>query len=129
MDTRRMLAGAIDFFIAAIIQAVLMASFVIRPMIKESILSEEIIPLTVILTFISLLYLILRDNLGNKSLGKKVMRLKILDISTNDSTSFLQRLLRNVTWILGPIEIVFFLISGTRFGEKISKTKVVNEDG
>ena len=124
MDNKRIVAGIIDIFIAAMIQSILMFILIIKPIQIHQIDSSSIILRNSIITIISMLYLIIRDNLGDKSIGKKIFRLKIINLASNEKANFSSRLLRNITWLLGPIEIIYFLLSGNRIGDRIANTKV-----
>jgi len=54
-----------------------------------------------------------------------LVRGKIINKSDGQETTLLKRLLRNLTWILGPIDIIFYLITKERMGDQIVKTNVV----
>jgi uncharacterized RDD family membrane protein YckC len=127
MNNKRIIAWIIDFVITSIIQFILMALFLIRPLMSgdgNNIDIFNIMGRQLIITFCSILYLIIRDIIGNKSIGKRIMKLKIVDRNNNDAY-FLKRLFRNITWFLGPVEIIIFLISGERLGDKIMGTKII----
>ncbi|MBN2617901.1 MAG: RDD family protein [Spirochaetales bacterium] len=125
MLTKRFKAFAIDFFLTAIIQAILTFSFIILPLIKNELNSPifESFIRVFIIVFICYLYLLIRDIL-NISLGKIIFKIKIYDNRTNSEASNKQKILRNVTWITGPIEIIYYLKKATRLGDKIAKTYV-----
>ncbi|MCP4159865.1 MAG: RDD family protein [Deltaproteobacteria bacterium] len=125
MDNKRVNAGFIDLIIAALIQAILMFTFIMRPLMTGEMESENIIFINFRITAISMIYMLIRDILGEKSIGKRIVKLNIVDVGTNNKVSFLKRFIRNITWILGPVEIIVFLISGFRIGDKIAKTKIV----
>jgi uncharacterized RDD family membrane protein YckC len=127
MRNKRFIAGAIDFLIAAIIQSILMLIFIMRPLVTQQIDMNRVIVLNLIITLVSMSYLIIRDILGSRSIGKKILKLKILDIKTGNSANWAARLIRNITWLLGPLEIVLILVTGNRMGDIIAQTKVEAE--
>ena len=59
------------------------------------------------------------------SLGKRILKLKVIDSKSKKTASLKQRFLRNITWLLNWIEIIAFLIKGKRIGDIISNTEVV----
>jgi uncharacterized RDD family membrane protein YckC len=127
MNNKRIIAWIIDFVITSIIQFILMASFLIWPLMNSNGNNAgvfNIVGRQLTITFCSILYLIIRDIIGNKSIGKRIMKLKIVDKNNNEA-NFLKRLFRNITWFLGPVEIIIFFISGERLGDKIMGTKVI----
>jgi uncharacterized RDD family membrane protein YckC len=128
MKNKRFIAGAIDFFIVAIIQSILMSFFIMKPLIEQQIEVNQVMILNLQITLISMSYLIFRDIFGKRSIGKRFLKLKIVDIKTNDTANFMSRLLRNITWLLGPVEIIVLLASGKRIGDKIAKTKIEVDD-
>jgi uncharacterized RDD family membrane protein YckC len=74
-----------------------------------------------------MIYLIVRDIIGKRSIGKRVFKLKIINKSNGNEASILKRFVRNITWILGPIDIIVFLISKERFGDKIAGTDIIGQ--
>ncbi|MCL2373963.1 MAG: RDD family protein [Treponema sp.] len=129
MDTKRVVAGIIDFFITCIIQTILMALFLLKPLLEMGGDVEifNIMIRNMIITYASLSYLIFRDVLGKRSIGKLIMKLKIIDKNGGKETGFIKRILRNLTWILGPIDIIVFFITKERLGDKIAGTNVVEK--
>jgi len=124
MSAKRIIAYIIDMFIVGIIQVVLMVIFLIKPMVDNS-LSFNVMIRQLVITYCSMGFFIIRDIIGKKSLGKIIMKLKIINKSDGQETTLLKRLLRNLTWLLGPIEIIFYLITKERMGDQLVKTNVV----
>ena len=77
------------------------------------------------ITYCSVFYLIIRDIIGRKSIGKRMMKINILNQKDGNESNFLKRIVRNITWLLGPVEIIVFLIKKERIGDIIAGTKVV----
>jgi len=96
--------------------------------------------------FAGLLYLLIGDGLfGGRSLGKKLIGLRVVSAGTNESCSFRDSILRNSTFSIGYLlykipwigwifiviislfEFIMLLGSrdGMRLGDEIAKTKVV----
>ena len=126
---KRIYAGIIDFLIITFIQFILIVSFAVLPMISQKLENNfDIIFRSIIITFISLIYLIIRDIIGNKSIGKRIFKLKIIDKKSKNKSSFLQRIIRNITWLLGPIEVLYFISKSCnyRIGDLIANTEVVS---
>ena len=125
---KRYVAGIIDFGIAALLQSLLMFVFIMIPLVAGRLDSSEVIGLNIRITGISMLYLLLRDIFGKKSIGKYIQKLTIVDKVSGHEARFAFRLLRNVTWILGPIEVLVLLVSKQRLGDLLAKTNVVEMD-
>lgn len=80
---------------------------------------------------IVLIYWLLKDGLMNgRSIGKKVMSLKVINIERKTPCSFLESFLRNILWyipIISFIELILPIIDadGIRLGDRLAKTQVV----
>jgi uncharacterized RDD family membrane protein YckC len=129
MNNKRIYAGIIDFLIACVIQTVLMGLFFIKPLLNNmgDVDIFNIMARQLIISYCSIMYLVIRDIIGKKSIGKRIFKLKIVNKLDNNETNFLKRLLRNITWLLPPIDIIIFLISKERLGDKIFGTNVVEQ--
>ena len=125
MENKRVIAFIIDFFITSIIQSFLIILFVMTNIISQQIDIPTISIRVLVITYISLLYMIIKDCIGLKSIGKRIMKLKIIDVETKQWASFYQRLFRNITWLLGPIEIIYYLFYKKRLGDLIAKTEIL----
>jgi len=106
-----------------------MGIFIIKPLIcnAESLDIINLMVRQLILTYCSIFFLIIRDVIGEKSFGKRIMRLNIINKENGNEAKYLNRLIRNITWVLGPIEIIVFLIAKERIGDKVAKTSIVEE--
>ncbi|MDR1218365.1 MAG: RDD family protein [Treponema sp.] len=129
MNMKRIYAWIIDFVIVCIIQTILMGLFLIMPLLKniDDINISNVMTRQLIITYCSMIYLIVRDIIGKRSIGKRVFKLKIINKSNGNEASILKRFVRNITWILGPIDIIVFLISKERFGDKIAGTDIIGQ--
>ena len=124
MENKRILAGVIDFLITAVLQCILMFLVVIISLLLGSADKRSLIISSIWVTMISMFYLILRDMFGNGSIGKRIMKLKIIGSDSGTATLF-ARLLRNITWIMGHVEILLILFSQKR--DRLAHTDVVSE--
>ena len=88
---------------------------------------DNIILRAIFSTSFAYLYLILRDLPKSGSIGKMVMKLKIIDAETKEPASIGKRFLRNVPIIFTWVEIIIFLFAKSRLGDMISKTDVVQK--
>ena len=123
---KRVIAGVIDYLILCVIQAILMFLFVILPLINNTAESDisEIIKTNMVITLCTLCFFIFRDILGKKSIGKRIMKLKIINKNDGKETVLSKRILRNITWVIMPIEIIIILINKERLGDMIVGTTV-----
>jgi uncharacterized RDD family membrane protein YckC len=128
MSEKRIFAWLIDFFITGLIQTVLMVLFLIMPLM--GMISDEItfnvMTRILTITYCSMSFMILRDIIGKKSIGKMVMKLKIVNKNDGNESNPFKRFIRNITWLLGPIEIFVFLFTKERIGDKIAGTDIKN---
>jgi hypothetical protein len=92
-------------------------------------LSEIFIALIIIGT--SFLYLILlnKDFYNGKSIGKRYFGYQVFDFHTNIPASEIKCMLRNITFIIWPIEILIsFFNPSRRLGDMIANTKVIESN-
>lgn len=61
------------------------------------------------------------------SIGKRIMKLEIIDSKTQEKALLTKRILRNVTWVLSFIEVIFLIASDKRIGDRITGTEVVEK--
>ena len=128
MNVKRFLAFIIDFVITAIINNIPFWILIMIPLLRgHSLPSSSIILRAMLSTLIAFLYLLLRDLPKNGSVGKMVMKLKVVDVKTKEPASMGKRLLRNVTWFLSWIEIIVYLAAKKRIGDMLAKTDVVEK--
>ena len=124
MESKRIGAFLIDFIITAMIMNIPFWILVMYPTIKGQQPSDVILR-TLISTLIAFLYLILRDLPSKGSIGKRILKLKIINSETKELATSKQRFLRNITWLLNWIEIIAYIITKKRIGDRIAKTEVV----
>ncbi|MCL2800472.1 MAG: RDD family protein [Treponema sp.] len=129
MELKRIIAFGIDLAITCFIQLTLMIIFVFRPLLFPGLDEPEIniIMRQLILTYCSCSFLVIRDIIGKRSIGKIIMKLKIVNKSDGKDSNTLKRFIRNISWYLGIIDIIFYSIAKERIGEKIAGTKVAEE--
>ena len=124
MESKRIGAFLIDFIITAMIMNIPFWILVMYPTIKGQQPSDVILR-TLISTLIAFLYLILRDLPSKGSIGKRILKLKIINSETKELATSKQRFLRNITLLLNWIEIIAYIITKKRIGDRIAKTEVV----
>lgn len=127
MDSKRLVAIIIDFVIAALINNIPFFFLIILPTMQGNGPKEpaELMSRALISSMIAMLYLIFRDLPSGGSIGKMIMKLKVVDAETKAPVSAGRRILRNVTWLLNWIEIFTSLITQKRIGDRIAKTDVI----
>ncbi|MDR0290769.1 MAG: RDD family protein [Treponema sp.] len=126
MNTKRIIAGFIDYLIACLIQMVLMALFFLKPLmgLESDEITFNVLVRGLVISYCSISFLIIRDIIGKRSIGKRFMKLKIVNKNDGNESNFLKRFVRNITWLLGPFEIIVFLITKERMGDKIAGTDI-----
>lgn len=125
MNTKRIVAGIIDFLIITLIYEIPFAILVMIPLITGQISTRIVIERALYCTFFALLLLIFKDVFKNGSIGKRIMKLEIIDSKTKEKVLLPKRILRNLTWILSFIEIIVLIATGKRIGDRITGTEVV----
>ena len=102
--------------------------FLIMPLL-ESGNNGDINPIirVFIISYCSMSFLLIRDIIGKRSIGKIIMKLKIVNKIDGNDSNLSKRFLRNLTWLLGPLDIIIFLITKERLGDKIFGTNVLEK--
>lgn len=90
---------------------------------------ETLAMITLLIVFIcSLSIFSLRDLIfGGRSLGKRIMKLVILDGRTGEKASKSQCAVRNLFFFLYFFDLIFMLIKGQSIGDKVAHTIVVSK--
>lgn len=115
MKKKRLVAMIIDFAIIMLISQV----FVFMSFIEQNYLMK--------ITFSIMFSLFLcRDNLNGQSLGKRLMKIQVVDNSTMQTVTSFKYILRNLFLCVWPIELILVLINGDRrLGDYVLKTKII----
>ncbi len=127
MDSKRFAAISIDLVITALINNIPFFFLVIQPSLQGNDPKDpaELMSRAFIASLIAMLYLVFRDLPSGGSIGKMIMRLKVVDAETKAPVSAGRRILRNIPWLLNWIEIFAFIITRKRIGDRIAKTDVI----
>ena len=74
-------------------------------------------------------YTLIADGMfGGQSIGKKLMKLYVVRVGTNEPCSYGRSILRNVTYILGIIDLIPLVgKQKRRLGDYLADTKVIME--
>ena len=126
MDSKRIGAFIIDFIIIALIYDIPFFIFVMIPILQGNNNATVIMPRAFLCVFFAYFLLVFKDAFKNGSFGKKIMKLKIIDLETKEDASLGKRILRNITWILSWMEFIVYLTSNKRIGDILAKTDVVS---
>ena len=81
---------------------------------------------TLVLFAISYIGLMVIKDIPVLSIGKKILGLEIYSSGTNNQATSKQRVLRNITWVIWPIELIVLIFSsdGRRLSDKWFKTEI-----
>ena len=66
--------------------------------------------------------LLSKDLIG---IGKRLMHIQVISCKTGRKAAWYQRLFRNVTLFLMPVEIIMILLGRPRLGDRLCKTDVI----
>ena len=70
-----------------------------------------------------------KDLCNGRSIAKRVLGYQIIDIKTNEVASDFKCMLRNITFIIFPVEVIFTLLKNKRrIGDLIAGTKLIECD-
>lgn len=117
---RRALAFIIDLFICYFLG--ILASTIYLVTINKSIQTY-----LAILLGTSWLFLIIRDFILGKSVGKRIFGIVIIDERSSAFPKLNQLLIRNLFLLVSPIEVFFVIFSYRRIGDLAAKTVVINK--
>jgi uncharacterized RDD family membrane protein YckC len=71
-------------------------------------------------------YYFLKDVYQGRSIGKRICKVAVRDIKDKNLTpNFWRLVLRNVTIMIWPVELIILLVSGRRIGDIIASTQVI----
>lgn len=119
------LAVAMPFILISMIALFTTQTF-IKLEINYSILNLLVFPII----WMAILFIILNKDIAcGMSAGKRTFGFKIVDSQTKQKASQLQCMLRNVTMMLWPLEVLMALINPKRrIGDFIAKTEVIETE-
>ena len=109
---KRLIAAAIDFCIAIVI--------ITFPIVFIGIdLNNRIaIGIGVVLLFLK--------DVSGRSVGKKLLKLDLLDINSETKPTLSKRILRNISIAIWPVEVFLLLSKRRRIGDVLFHTKVTD---
>ncbi len=86
--------------------------------------------LTMIVPWLIMMFILLNKDIANgMSAGKRTFGYRIVDYKTKGDVSKIQCMMRNVTMMIWPLEVIMILISpNRRIGDLIAKTEVVKSE-
>ena len=126
MFRKRLLSFTIDFFI--IILPILIICFlyvVFEQGINE--VFEKVLYFIMLLSVLCYVFgIYLKDIIGRRSIGNRIMHLKIED-KKGYKPSVIQLIVRNLSFLIWPVEVGLLLRDKERIGDKIAQTRVVEE--
>ena len=119
---RRLFAFLIDFTFLYISSIV---STVVLQLPLSGYFSMFVVSIVVIASFVVFL---LRDYLFNgRSIGKRILKLRVVDADTLSAPSSKQLIVRNLFFFLYPVDCLSLISSGKSLGEKATCTVVLHE--
>ena len=65
-----------------------------------------------------------KDVIGGQSIGKKIVHIKVVN-EDESKANLLQLIIRNITILIWPIEVIILLLGKRKIGDVISKTMIV----
>jgi uncharacterized RDD family membrane protein YckC len=117
LRVKRILTAIIEFYIVSAIGFILWKVF--------NGLSER----PILITLVALLIFVIKDSFGRSSIIKAVFGLQIVQSKTKATSSVVQRLIRNFSILIWPLELFLMLIRpNRRLGDLLVGTEIVKSD-
>jgi len=119
MVIKRLLAFGVDLMsIVVIVNVLFLSTYIIKSQFLLQFLSALMITL-----------LLCKDCMNGQSIGKRVMKLQVVDSNTEENISAVRHIVRNLFLPLWYIEILILMISKEkRIGDYVARTKVISND-
>lgn len=114
MFNKRALAFMIDYSIEVFLIVVFNCFLLISPYTKFFALC----------IFLALPIIYFKDIVHGQSFGKKLLKIKVVDYNGNTPSIF-KLILRNITIMIWPVEVLLLLLEKEKLGDRIAKTKIV----
>lgn len=122
---KRLLAFFIDYFILCILFAInggmllcVDTGLIPQDFTKYVLFCGGIILLLIILLFIA------KDAINGQSIGKKLMKIKVVDAHGKTPNIF-KLIIRNITIYIWPIEAILVLLNKKKLGDRLAGTNIV----
>jgi uncharacterized RDD family membrane protein YckC len=120
--TNRFFAKLFD---SMVLMAIMLPSFLLSPPAND-VQSMDLLTKASILVFV--FYLLFQDGLGGQSIGKRIMRISVINTKSRRPCSIFQSLIRNIT-LLSVLDVLFVMSSSQRrIGDWLAGTVVVQEE-
>lgn len=118
----------LDFVIAGLIADYLFFEYLVRYIfVTENVDEMQLMVRALIISLVAMLYMVFRDIPKNGSVGKHAAGITILDSKTKEPAKLWKRILRNIFWMLGPIEVIVSICSGKMLGDWLFKTELAEK--
>ena len=129
MKDKKLVAFAIDFVITAVIYTVPFYFMAMKPVLSGLAMDSKVVMFNAFAAaVVAMIYMVIRDIPKKGSVGKRVMKLKVIDAKTKGDATVAQRVSRNVFWFLGWIEALVYIVKGKRLGDVFSGTELVERE-
>jgi uncharacterized RDD family membrane protein YckC len=112
-------------FDSMVLMAIMLPSFLLSPPAND-IQGMDLLTKASVLLFV--FYLLFKDGLGGQSVGKRIMRISVINTKSRRPCSIWQSFLRNIA-LLSVLDVLF-IMSGSyrRLGDWLAGTVVVQEE-
>ncbi|WP_407443864.1 RDD family protein [Fibrobacter sp.] len=127
MSNKRFAALVIDLIITAAISNIPFFYFVISNIGQNADNPQNQFIEALASSMIALLYMVFRDLPQKGSIGKRILKLEIIDSKTKEKATTKQRLVRNLFWLLGGLEILVYIFRKERIGDTVAHTTVIEK--
>lgn len=124
---QRITAILIDHIIGTLIVGVIFISINWDTMINpiDSNFSRPFETFNLVMT-LGIIYYLLKDIYRGRSIGKRFVGIAIRDIeNSNNIPGIIRLIIRNLTVLIWPFELIIMLLTNRRIGDRIAKTIVI----
>ena len=119
---KRIMAFIIDFVPLCVVFTLIMNSIMnktqnsLLELVNSGVYYAVLLPLGLLWLF--------KDIFNGASIGKRIVKIRVVDENSKKPQIY-KLLLRNITLVIWPLEAYFLLSEKIRFGDKITKTHVI----
>ena len=124
MLRKRILAHTIDVFVVCIPEIICMVLLTIKPIV---ITNDFFYNFFNFYTCCGMILIIFKDTIGNRSIGKRIFKLKVVTLQ-GQSPNFFQIIVRNIPTVIWFLEAFVLVVHDKpRIGDLIARTKIEEE--
>lgn len=125
MIGKRILAFLIDYFLF-MISIIVVSVFTLYDdyIMTEAKFSPFYYRCYIVVLFIVMVLFFFKDVMGGQSIGKRIMKIKVVCKETGDAPNNFRCIARNITIYIWPIEALLVLLEKEKLGDRLAGTYI-----